>query len=86
MAQKLYVEKPLKVLGEQYTAGSTPVGLCTCTVTIFFPDGRPHVHTEQGVKEPHDTDMIVSSAYKPGVVLEVLALAEFEDRFGNVPG
>jgi len=84
--QKLYVEKPGKILAEQYTTGSTPIGLCTCTITMAFPDGRPHVHTEIGLKELHDTDMIVSSHYKPGVVLDVLALAEFEDRFGNVPG
>ena len=87
--QKQYVEKPLKVLAEQYAAAANPpaLGVCTCTLNPMFADGRPHVHTQAGQIELHDTDMIVASKYDPpGVFRDVLALAEFEERYGNVAG
>ncbi len=86
--QKQYVEKPVKILGEQYLAAATPpaVGVCVQDDTgMLIPAGVPHVHTELGPKALHETDMIVSSRWKVGVYLDVLPLAEFEERYGNVP-
>lgn len=88
MAPRQFVEKPLKVLAEQYLVATQPpiVGVCTLQHDVF-PDGRPHAHiTNFGARELHDTDMLVWSHYDADVLLDVQALAEFEDRFGNVPG
>jgi hypothetical protein len=85
--QRQYVEKPAKVLAEQYSATADPpaAGVHTCTLPPFL-DGRPHVHCVDQARELHDGDMILASVYDPGVFLDVVPLAEFEDRFGNVPG
>jgi len=88
MAPRQYVEKPGKILAEQYLAAAAPpiAGVCTLAHDVF-PDGRPHAHiTGFGARALQDTDMLVWSHYDPGVLLDVQALAEFEDRYGNVPG
>jgi hypothetical protein len=84
MAQRQYVEKPLKVLAEQYLASASPpaLGVCTCTVNPAFADGRPHVHAKYR-QELHETDMIVANKYS-GEFVDVMPLAEFEERFGEV--
>jgi hypothetical protein len=87
--QKPYTEKPAKVLAEQYHAASTPPALGVCVqadALPFVPGGIPHVHTELGPKVLHETDMIVGHRSKPGVFLDVLPLADFEEIYGNVPG
>jgi hypothetical protein len=84
--QRQYTEKPYKVLAEQYLVATSPPieGVCTLQHDPF-PDGTPHAHVEStGARLLHDTDMIVWSVYKPGVILDVIAFAEFEDRFGVV--
>jgi len=83
--QRQYVEKPVKVLGEQYFAAADPpaAGVHTCTLPPFL-DGRPHVHCVDQARELHEGDVIVASVHHPDVFLEVVPLAEFEERFGNV--
>jgi hypothetical protein len=83
-----YVEKPLKVQAEQYLAAASPpaAGVCTEPHPPFL-DGQPHVHVAgAGPTAVYDTDMIVWSAYDEDVIMDVQPLAEFEDRYGNVPG
>lgn len=89
MAQHPYTEKPAKILGEQYLTATNPqpVGLCVLDdAQPFVAAGVPHVHTELGPKVLHNTDMIVGHRSKPGVFLDVLPLADFEELYGNVPG
>ncbi len=88
MAPRQYVEKPLKVQAEQYLVSTSPPieGVCLEAHDVF-PDGRPHAHIANvGARELHDTDMLVWNHYHPDRLDAVLPLAEFEDRFGNVPG
>ena len=88
MAPRQFVEKPFKVLAEQYfTATQPPIaGVCTIAHAPFL-DGAPHAHVEStGARALHDTDVIVWSLYHEGIILDVIAQAEFEDRFGNLPG
>jgi hypothetical protein len=85
--QRQFVEKPFKVLAEQYLVATQPpiVGVCTIAHDPF-PDGAPHAHVEStGARALHDTDVLVWSVYDVGVLLDVIALAEFEDRFGTMP-
>lgn len=85
--QKQYVEKPVKVLGEQYVAASDPpaVGVCRCTLTPQAPEGQPHVHTAHGPTRLQETDWIVTNRFSL-VVEDVLTNAEFEERFGTQGG
>jgi hypothetical protein len=88
MAPKQYVEKPAKILAEQYHAADQPpiAGVCTLVHDVV-PDGAPHAHVAGfGPRVLQDTDMLVWSHYDPDVLVDVQALAEFEDRYGNVPG
>ena len=86
MAPRQYVQKPFKVLAEQYRTATQPPIAGVCTIAHDpFPDGAPHAHVEStGARALHDTDMIVWSVYHAGIILDVIALAEFEDRFGTV--
>ena len=86
MAQRQYVEKPLKVQAEQYLVATQPpiVGVCVIPHDPF-PDGTPHAHVEStGARLLHDTDVLVWNHYHRERLDAVLALAEFEDRFGPV--
>lgn len=58
MPKTQYAAKPLKVQAEQYT-GTPITGVCTCTISPLFADGRPHVHGEQGQQAITPTDWIV---------------------------
>ena len=70
---KQYVEKPFKVQAEQFdpatmtpppTDAMTP-GLCSCTLVPGFADGRPHVHTANGIVALEATDWIVQQQWSP---------------------
>jgi hypothetical protein len=79
-----FVQKPYKVLAEQYT-GTPPAdtaprdGLCICAVHPF-PDGRPHVHARDRCYEVHSGDWIVQDVWTPHA-WSVIPDAEFRDRF-----
>ena len=81
-----HVEKPHKVLADQYVAADTPpiAGVCTLAHDPF-PDGRPHAHTVTQPVALHDTDVLIWNFYHPDQLDAVLPLAEFEDRFGPGP-
>jgi hypothetical protein len=87
------VQKPYKVLAEQYLPGTTPpppdaatrAGLCVCTVFDPFADGRPHVHGRTQVYELHAGDWTVQELWAP-YDWYVIPDAEFQDRFGGTGG
>jgi len=86
MALRQYVEKPLKVMAEQYFLSADPpiAGVCTLAHDQF-EDGRPHAHIPHvGGRELHDTDMIVWSKYDLDTILDVQTAEEFTDRFGQI--
>jgi len=88
MSLKPYVAKPQKIQAEQYLVAADPpaAGVSTDPDPPFL-DGQPHVLVDGiGPVAVHDTDMIVWRHYEPRVIVAVYPLAEFEDRFGNVPG
>lgn len=86
MAPRLFTERPYKVQAEQYHAATQPpiVGVCTIEHAPF-PNGEPHAHVEStGARALHDTDVLVWNHYHPERLEDVLAEAEFEDRFGPI--
>jgi len=84
MPQNQHVQKPYKVLAEQYFAATTPepVGVCHCTVTMEFPTGLAHVHAFDGIFAPQDGDWIAEDVWQPHA-FHVIPDAEFQDRFGG---
>jgi hypothetical protein len=86
MAPSQYVQKPYKVLAEQYLAATpapdaTPrAGLCGCTACPVFADGRPHVHGATTVTAVTVGDWIVQAQWSPHDWF-VIPDAEFQDRF-----
>ena len=88
MAQKQFVEKPRKVLAEQFTEGMSPdaVGVHRCGLSPLVETGPPHVHGPQGeVWFLHDTDWILASKWAPTIPTGVMTDAEFQDTFGAGP-
>jgi hypothetical protein len=85
--QKQYVEKPGKVLAEQYFAASDPpaVGVHTCGLDPLVETGPPHIHGTRGVFVLHETDWIVADRFT-GAPSHVLTQAQFEEIYGNQPG
>ena len=88
MAPQQHVQKPYKVLAEQYVAGMAPpdtstqsAGLCVCA-TFPFADGRPHVHGLTRCWEVHLGEWIVHELWSPYDWF-VIPDAEFRDRFGG---
>jgi hypothetical protein len=84
MAAGQYVQKPYKVLAEQFTGilppdAATRSGLCICTAHPF-PDGRPHVHGRTQCYEVHPTDWVCQELWSPHDWF-VVPDAEFLDRF-----
>jgi hypothetical protein len=82
MPQNQYVQKPYKVLAEQFHAATTPdqAGVCRCTVVPQLADGRPHVHGTRQAYELHEGDWIVQDVWSPHD-WQVIPDAEFQDRF-----
>ena len=89
MAVKQYVEKPFKVMAEQFDGTAPPptdhpvAGLCTCTLVPGL-HGAPHVHTSTGVVPLVATDWIVQAQWSPHD-WSVIPNAEFIDRFSGPP-
>jgi len=85
--QKQYVEKPGKVLAEQYFAASSPpaVGVHTCGLSPDVDTGPAHIHANGQVYFLHDTDWIVSDRWT-GEPSHVLTNVQFEETYGNQPG
>lgn len=80
--QHQFTERPLKIYGEQYTAGSPlPVGVSVEVVPPVYPNGEPRVYTDSGVFPLHDNDWVISSRYT-GKPIEVISAEEFTERFG----
>jgi len=81
-----YVQKPYKVIGEQYAAAADPPvpGICHCTFVPMFPNGETHVHLGDGVVAPTDGDWIVQDVWQP-YAWHVIPPGEFSDRFGGPP-
>jgi len=80
-----HVQKPYKVLAEQFTGTLPPDatprdGLCICTAFPPFADGRPHVHGQAQCFEVHVGDWIVQEQWSPHDWF-VIPDAEFKDRF-----
>jgi hypothetical protein len=86
MAQKLYVEKPGKVLAEQYLEGTTPdaAGVHRCGLHPQIETGPPHVHAHNQVYYLHDTDWILTDhwTHEP---TGVLTDAQFQEMYGAGP-
>jgi hypothetical protein len=87
MTQKQYVEKPRKVLAEQFTEGMSPdaVGVHRCGLSPLVESGPPHVHVGGQVIMLHDTDWILASKWAPDVPTGVMSDEEFQDTFGAGP-
>lgn len=85
--QKQYVEKPRKVLAEQFTEGTSPdaVGVHRCGLSPLVESGPPHVHVGSAVILLHDTDWILASKWAPDVPTGVMTDEEFQDTFGSGP-
>jgi len=86
MTQKLYVEKPGKVLAEQFFDAADPpaVGVHRCGLSPLVETGPPHVHAGGQVWFLHDTDWIVADRFT-GVPATVLTHAQFEELYGTQP-
>ncbi len=86
MAPNQHVQKPYKVLAEQYHAADQPpiAGVCLLGDTPLYPAGVPHVHTSSplGVFAPAEGDWIVTEIWTPHNLL-LMSDAEFTDRFGG---
>lgn len=89
MAKQQYVEKPLKVLAEQYFAATVPeaAGVCHCTLSLPLQTtgGVPHAHVGPRVVFLHDTDWLLTSKYS-GALTDAVTDAEFQERFGPSGG
>jgi hypothetical protein len=88
MAQQLYVEKPGKVLAEQFDPAADPpaAGVCTCNLTVpYQPTGHaPHVHAQGQVWWLHDTDWIRTNRWTLQPI-DVLSDVQFTDEYGQGP-
>lgn len=84
MAQKQHVQKPYKVMAEQYFAANEPPprGVCTLPDTPLYQAGEAHVHTERGIYAPVEGDWIVEDVWYPHAFY-IISDAEFSDRFGG---
>jgi len=86
--QKQYVEKPGKVLAEQFFAAADPpaVGVHWCgLMDPHVETGPPHIHGATQVYLLQDTDWIVADRFT-GIPTHVLTAAQFEEIYGNQPG
>jgi hypothetical protein len=86
LAQKQYVAKPGKVLGEQFDPGASPlaVGACTCGLSPIVASGPPHAHIigpPARVAFLNATDWIITNTHT-AVVDDVLTDAQFQDLYG----
>jgi len=84
MAQKQYVEKPFKVLAEQWNGTDTEplqAGVDLCGGTNIEPMPGPHVHTSRGMVLLRAGDWIVKDLWRDEY--QVIADAEFSERFGG---
>jgi hypothetical protein len=86
MAQKLYVEKPGKVLAEQFIAGAVPdaAGVHRCGLSPLVEVGPPHVHAGGAVHMLNDTDWIITNRWTLEPI-GVMTDAQFQDEFGAGP-
>jgi len=84
--QKQYVEKPRKVLAEQFFEGSDPeaVGVHRCGLHPDVATGPPHVHANERIYFLQDTDWILSDKWT-GAPTGVLTDEQFQDMFGAGP-
>jgi hypothetical protein len=82
--QQQHVEKPRKVLAEQYDPAASPLqeSVCVCT-TGYWRDGRPHVHAGAVTPELHAGDWIVHEAVQISTVspVSVMSDADFQALF-----
>jgi hypothetical protein len=84
MSQQLYVEKPGKVLAEQFTEGMVPeaVGVHRCSLGQPGVEvGPPHVHANGQIYYLHDTDWILSDRWTAAPT-SVLTDEQFQDTYG----
>jgi hypothetical protein len=87
--QKQYVEKPVKVLAEQYATAADPpaVGVHTCGLSPLVESGPAHVHLPGGaVHFLTEGEWILARKADPATPTEVLSDADFADRFGSGGG
>jgi len=88
MTQKQYVEKPGKIMAEQFFDAADPPakGVHRCGLSPLVETGPPHVHGRQGeIWMLHDGDWIVASKWAPDVPTGVLTDEEFQDTYGAGP-
>lgn len=83
MAPKLYVEKPGKILAEQFFTATVPdiAGVHRCGLSPLVETGPPHVHANGQVYFLHDTDWIVTDRWTnqpTGIMTDV----QFQDMYG----
>lgn len=86
MAPRQYVEKPRKVMAEQYLEGQDPdiAGVHRCGLSPLVPTGPPHVHVGGDVYMLQSTDWILSDKWT-GQPTGVLTDEHFQDAFGAGP-
>ena len=86
MSQKQYVEKPGKVLAEQFFDAADPpaVGVHRCGLSPLVESGPPHVHVGSTVIFLHDTDWILADRFT-GEPTGVITHAQFEELYGEQP-
>ena len=85
--QKQYVEKPGKVMAEQFFAASDPPagGVHYCGLDPLVESGPPHVHGTTQVYLLHDGDWILASKWAPTIPTGVMTNDEFQDTYGAGP-
>lgn len=83
MSQKLYVEKPGKVLAEQYLEGMSPdpAGLHRCGLHPAVETGPPHVHANGEIYMVASTDWILTNRWT-NQPTGVLTDAQFQEQYG----
>ena len=88
MPPQQHVQKPYKVLAEQYVAGMAPPdatvrqGLCVCSGVFPGLTGQPHVHGTGRYYLLKPGDWIIQDVWTPHA-WSVIPDAEFQDRFGG---
>jgi hypothetical protein len=82
--QSPHTERPLKVYGEQYTAGGPlPIGVVVNPgQPPLFTDGLARVALPTGWVVVHVGDWVISNRYT-GAAREVVSDEEFTERFGG---
>jgi hypothetical protein len=85
--QKQYVEKPGKVIAEQFFDAADPpaVGVHRCGLSPDVETGPPHLHGAGQLYMLHDTDWIIAERFT-GTPTHVITHAQFEELYGNQPG